>query len=523
MLTKIFNKGKRCYKKKVDGIGLAIFRIFYSIVLLLEIGQLFYFRHLVYDKIPYLEVSEIEFAIPLLLWALSVFFILVGYQTRIAALINYILSLVCIGTISSYEYHMFYAYMGINFLLIFIPVSRCISLDSLLSRFSYTDFYSKPKSKEEVSILSYYLILLVGVGFVYFDSILFKLVSENWMSGLGMWLPANLPMITHFDSSWMMNQKSVVLFLGYFTIVFEFLFIFLFWFKKFRVPLFIIGMGLHLGILIEFPIPWFALGMIAVYLLLVPNSFWRKYIFKKKKIVLIYLESFFRKTPLKYIINKVENSPNKVTQINTSYDDFKFNLIMASFVSLILMQIMVSYSSPLIIKFRKEAGFHNTSLDILIRKCSSGTKMISHRLLGITNHGVFMDNHFDNYNHIIAITYENNDGAEEWLPIIRQDGTVGNYLYGFNWVKWSWRVNAPDIENKNLEKGIRDFTAFWAEKNQVDLIQARFNILVKRIEIPEEWKKDFLKNQMKKPWIKGGSVEWINYNFVANIKEIESM
>ncbi|MGB1218387.1 MAG: thiol-disulfide oxidoreductase DCC family protein [Flavobacteriales bacterium] len=46
--------------------------------------------------------------------------------------------------------------------------------------------------------------------------------------------------------------------------------------------MFLIGVGLHFGILLVFPIPLFALTYISIYLLLIPISFW-DYVFKSKK------------------------------------------------------------------------------------------------------------------------------------------------------------------------------------------------------------------------------------------------
>ena len=40
-------------------LGLAVFRIVYSAVLIAEVAQLFYFRALVFDRVPYLAPSEI--------------------------------------------------------------------------------------------------------------------------------------------------------------------------------------------------------------------------------------------------------------------------------------------------------------------------------------------------------------------------------------------------------------------------------------------------------------------------------
>ena len=115
---------RRLYDKKVSATGLAIFRITYTLVLLAEILQFYYFRHLIFDRIPFIEQSEINFSIPIIIWGISVLFVLIGLFTRTATIINYLLSLILIGSITTYEYHMFYAYMGINFLLIFLPISR---------------------------------------------------------------------------------------------------------------------------------------------------------------------------------------------------------------------------------------------------------------------------------------------------------------------------------------------------------------------------------------------------------------
>ncbi len=75
----------------------------------------------------------------------------------------------------------------------------------------------------------------------------------------------------------------------------------------------------------------------------------------------------------------------------------------------------------------------------------------------------------------------------------------------------------------NLNKGVRDFTAFWAYKNNINLDDAKFLIKVKKIDTPNGWEKDFLNKQIAKPWIDGGFVEWKNKEFISNIKDIESL
>ena len=109
------------------------------------------------------------------------------------------------------------------------------------------------------------------------------------------------------------------------------------------------------------------------------------------------------------------------------------------------------------------------------------------------------------------------------MPIIDQDGTPGDYLFGPTWAKWSFRVCHNKINQTNLEKGIRDFTAFWAYKNGVNLQDANFIIKVKNIDTPTTWKKDFLKDQMEKPWQDVGIANWRNNQFSIDIPIIESL
>lgn len=48
---------KEKFDKKIDGTGLAIFRIVYSLVLICEILQMLYLKNLIFDRVPYLETS----------------------------------------------------------------------------------------------------------------------------------------------------------------------------------------------------------------------------------------------------------------------------------------------------------------------------------------------------------------------------------------------------------------------------------------------------------------------------------
>ena len=71
------------FNKKVDAIGLSIFRILYSIVLFFEIKQLYTFRHLIYDKDPYRIIGELDVAFIFKFWFVIVLFLCVGIFKRL--------------------------------------------------------------------------------------------------------------------------------------------------------------------------------------------------------------------------------------------------------------------------------------------------------------------------------------------------------------------------------------------------------------------------------------------------------
>ena len=628
MLKKLYSTVDKYYSKKIDGTGLAYFRIAFCIIQLFEVIQLYYFRHLVYDKIPYLDKAEINFSYPLIFWMISLVMIIFGFKTKLATILNYVISFICIATITTYEYHMFYVYIGVNLMLIFLPISTCFSVDRLLLKLKYSTSKYHHKPTKRVSSLAYYLPVLFGIAFVYLDSIFYKLTSHNWMNGLGMWLPASLPQATHFDSTFLMNLKWLIIGLGYVTVVFELVFPFLFWFKKWRLPLLVIGIGLHFGILLEFPIPLFALGVIAIYLLMVPVGYWNKKSNRKResslsffydiecplctrtKIVINHFDSkskidflsiqnnkeheaiknideenlysniyscdkkqnlfvgldtykqvfkrikifyplylIFSIPGLSHLAAKVysyvaknrntdrctddncgytpPNLPEKEQDIkllkNLTLKDLRVYGLTSAILLMFFFQIAVSYNTPYFKKVRKNIGFEKTMIGKGINSLAIRSAHFSKEFAGITAHSVFMDGHFNNYNHIIAVTYNNENGDEIFLPIINEKGNPSSYITGFNWVRWTFRANAPNINQTRLNRAVRDFTAFWATKNGVSLEDATFNIKVKKVDIPKEWKKDFLRNQMAHPWLDGGSVRWQKKEFVSNIKDIEKI
>jgi predicted DCC family thiol-disulfide oxidoreductase YuxK len=631
MMNKLTRFLKASYNKKIDGTGLAIFRILYAIILLCEIAHMYYFRHFMFDKIPYIDLPEINFAIPISIWFISVLFILFGSYTRFFCIINYIMSLIFIGSIRTFEYHVFYMYMGINFFLIFIPISQCLSLDRLFTKLKYSNTTFNYTPSQNVSQLYYLIIPFIGIGLVYFDSIFIKFGSHTWLSGLGLWLPGSMPMMVHNNLTFLLNQKYLMIFLGYFTLFFETIFLFIFFRKKWRIFTFIIGFILHVGILILWPIPLFALTNIILYLLLLPVSFWKNFFSCKKesnslifyydsecplcirtKIVITHLDWFnkigfktvqfdakddfklkginyqdllndiysvnikgnvfsgvdtyiqvmkrifflypialFLKLPGIYQFSKrvynymaLNRNTERCTEENCGYNppiiqddnkikilknftvlDLRLTLLKYILVAFFFLQLFMIYDSPLINQGKEIVSFNNTKVDKFLTLWFARIRVPTKVLLGITPHNVFVDPHYIGYSHIIAIIYLDKNGKEIWLPIIDKNGQPSYYNYGTNWRKMSFSTNGPNISPNSLNSGVRDYTAFWAKKQNLDLTKAKFLIKVKKIDSLKNWswEKDFLNRQIAKPWIDGGFIEWKDKKFVSSIKDIESL
>ncbi len=577
---------KRHVAKSVDGTGLAIFRIGFSLVLWCEVLQMYYFRHLIFDNLPFLVPYELDLSYALWAWLAVIPFITLGLFTRAATVVNYAFSLVFFATISSFEYHMFYSFMGLNFLLMFLPVQNRLSLDNLRSRWSHLSNEVDPEGFR-VSKFANTWPLFLGIALVYSDSIFYKLSSPIWRSGLGMWYPASLPQLTHAHIEFLLNQKWLMFPMGYLTLVFELVFIFIFWFRWARLPLYVIGIGLHVGILICFPIPWFALGVVALYSLLLPSKIWPKILapfaktasaggevtFDPQNRLHLKVRALFQHFDLFGRLAFVpQNGAADVTFAGKAAPEcfsdmgraLPLGLVFSSFFQVLGSPIAESYEGwktetdpapPVIPVVRKPLAryapalfvsvlffsvlqIHSTSLSpplMGIRKAaglvpgtlaydeSNRLSGLSRSLFGITPHPVFMDFHYRGYNHIVAVVHVDADGHETWLPIIDESGSPDLYIYGANWVKWTFRVNSGFINQRQLVDGINRFTAFWAHEHDVSLRDARFEVRVKKIDLPTVWKKDFLSTQRAKPWQDAGEVNWKGFRPQVKLKKIEAM
>jgi len=264
---------EKLYNKKVDATGLAIFRMSYGCILFYVVLEFLQYRHLIFNEIPYLSFSNIDFKFALVLWLITISFIIIGLFTRIVTIINYIFSVIFLSTINNFGNHVLVVMTSVNFLLMFTSVARVFSIDAVIIKIqSPVNNYRSAK----VSVLNYFSLVFVSLGLMYFISVFDKLFVDYWISGMAIWAFLSVPSeFARYDLTFLLNNKLLSQGLTYATLIFELFFIFLCFRKRTRLTTLLVGLLFHLGILMCFTITIFQLTFICLYILLIPFSFWK--------------------------------------------------------------------------------------------------------------------------------------------------------------------------------------------------------------------------------------------------------
>lgn len=491
------------YEKQVDGTGLAVFRAAFCVVLLAEVSQLLRYYPLIYDVVPGVQAYPFGFRAALLVWLGVLTMLALGLWTRPAAALNYVLCLTLLPVFNKYTYDIDYTFLFLSLLLVFLPVGRVWSLDRYLRNRS-----GRARYPRTVSQLSYFAPVVLGLGYAYLSSALFKFGSPMWLRGLGLWLPASLPHNVLGNYSWLLNQRWLVTGLSYLTLGFELVFVFVATRKDVRPWLLLIGVGLHLGIGLIFPIPLFAAGYCALYTLLVPHAWWRRL--------------FRLATPGPAVSAPDELKPREQPALPPwQRRDFRLRAIAVGVAVITLLQVVANYDSVLFLYARQKTGIDRTRLGRLLYQLYYRCTIASSQTIGITTHALFMDFHFTGYNHELAVSYVRPDGRAELLPISTPEGFPGAYCRGGRWCYWAAIAVGPQVNQSRLTQGLRDWTAYWATEHGVSLSGARFHVTVRKIAVPTTWEPDFLSRQLAQPWLDGGTVEWRHRRFTTNLREIE--
>ncbi len=633
MLRVISNSIERYHQRSAPAFIIGFFRILYGLIALQEICFLFFFRHLIFDPIPFIDVEFPMIPLFLGLWGLVAAAVMTGYRSQQAIIANYIFWIVFVNFTPMHRdfdggFDLFM--IGVGFFLIFMPIGRSLSLDNLVHKLQFK-YQDKPQLPTTTNALSLLLPVLVCLGFLYLDSAVHKVFAPHWLNGLGGWLPSSMPYyISVLDLSWLLNSEITQKSIGYLILVFQFSFIFLFFRRRFRPIFLFVGAGLHFGITISFNIYPFGLGMLAVYSLMVPFSWWQTlgnffshatpqlnvyydgdcplcnrtamiinhfdifngvsfkdlqnhaesvselksysqesllndlyavdlqgkvysgvdtYIQIGLTMRYLMLPALCLRLPVVYqIANKVyariaknreriscDDSclPAKLitkaypvdlyTRIFEQYaskkpKQFKFRLTKI-FMVLVILQLNSSVHYGFLYRFYDLKQLNNP-IATQVLGLSNSILMLSTTFLGITPHALYLHDHFEGYDDLLAITYLDANGKEQWLPFVNQQGRMLAPNWGRVHSMWANIAVTPNINANRLEKFIMKVSAFWGTKIGLNLNQAHFIIKHKRITLPAQWQPNLREANLSGKWQDVGTAIWENKQFKIDLTKL---
>lgn len=453
----------RIYNKRVSPVPLGLFRIIYGISVLIEIVHLFYFRQLFMDPIPFLEPYPYPAGVLLVLWGIAILFLTVGYKVKPAAVANYVFSVLFLGygsEVFGYEWHVDSLILSGALLLLFMPTDRALSLQLWLERRSGV-LNSKPTVR-----FIYPVLLMLLIGGVYFDSIFWKFTSDMYLSGLALWAPASLPANVYLDIQWLLDMEYLIYAASATVLFYETLFLFLVWFKPWRILLITLGVIFHIAIGIAFPLPAFGLIMVGFLLGGMPTDVYAAiYRWFTGNQFQVHYETDELQIAEKY------DSSGRTYQQSVIPAGFQKKFITGYLVFWLASLFVIHFSSPFYTTYLgdRDSFWENT------HKAGWLYKELVYPFTGFSSHGLYTDTHFSDYDYQIKLVYLDEE-REETLPVIRDNGMAGIYNVGRNHIYWTFRTAGPGTPRELMEERLGRFILFWMHQNDVDMDNAVVNI-----------------------------------------------
>lgn len=623
------------FLQQAPATGIGLFRLLFGLVTLQEILFLIYFNHLIFDPIPFKDVEFPMITFFLWIWAAVAFSLAIGYHCQACTIANYVFWLIFVNFTPMQRdfdggFDLFM--IGGNFFMMFMPLDKAFAIDDLRKKLATPFIHDSAHEPAQVSRLTYYLPVIICLGFLYFDSVIHKMFAEHWRNGLGAWLPSSMPYyISAIDMSWLLNIESLQKLIGYTIIVFQLTFLPLFHFRLLRPLYLLIGMSLHLGIALSFNIYPFGIGMLIFYTLMVPFSWYRRigsWLGKARPALTVFYDqqcplcnrtviilnhfdilkavdfkpaqSHARNYPslnriddktlltdlyaldnegkvysgvdtyaqifiamsytaiigwliklpglhavISRFYRRIADNRARITcdisclpQSQTTFPATLYDKIFAvsqgklqkrnaqkiakALIFMMLLQLNSSLHYGLL--YRLEVDTRQSPLTSIMADMSNALLMFSHTFLGITPHALYLHDHFEGYNHLLAITYLDANGNEHWLPFVNEQGRLVAPNWGRVHSMWANIAVTPNIDEVRLKKFIMKITAFWGRKINLDLDNTRFIIKMKKINAPFSWEKDLRKNNLSGDWLAIGSAQWQDREIKINLpKDIDAL
>ncbi|WP_031433783.1 DCC1-like thiol-disulfide oxidoreductase family protein [Methylomarinum vadi] len=175
---------------------------------------------------------------------------------------------------------------------------------------------------------------------------------------------------------------------------------------------------------------------------------------------------------------------------------------------LLLFVLQLNSSLHYGIVYRLDWGAKQNALSHALVNASNSLIMLSQTFLGITPHALYLHDHFEGYNHLIALTYLDNNGEERWLPFVNEQGRLLAPNWGRVHSMWANIAVTPNIDDLRLRKFIMKVTAFWGIKSGLNLDATTFLVKLKKIDAPFTWRKNLRNDNLSGTWDTIGKVRW---------------
>ncbi|WP_445367602.1 DCC1-like thiol-disulfide oxidoreductase family protein [Methylomonas sp. BW4-1] len=187
---------------------------------------------------------------------------------------------------------------------------------------------------------------------------------------------------------------------------------------------------------------------------------------------------------------------------------------------LILFQFNSSFHYGLL--YRLHVDTRQSPITSMLADMSNAVLMMSHTFLGITPHALYLHDHFEGYDRLLAITYLDANGEEQWLPFVNRQGRLLAPNWGRVHSMWANIAVTPNIDELRLKKFIMKVTAFWGKKSGLELDSTQFIVKMKRIRAPFVWEKDLRNSNLTGEWQAIGSAQWTGKDIKINLpKDID--
>ncbi len=179
-------------------------------------------------------------------------------------------------------------------------------------------------------------------------------------------------------------------------------------------------------------------------------------------------------------------------------------------VLLLLLQLNSSIHYGIV--YRLDIDTKRNALTHALADASNSLIMLSQTFLGITPHALYLHDHFEDYNHLLALSYLDPSGKERWLPFVNEQGRLLAPNWGRVHSMWANIAVTPNIDDWRLRKLIKKVTAFWGIKSGLQLDRTVFLIKLKKIDAPFTWRKNLLNDNLSGAWETIGTARWQGKN-----------